>query len=161
MPGVDQGTRDAHVRFFSVRDTVYVTPSGQTVNGTRQGLGPAFLNDDYDASIGNSNYNSFQATLRHSTKRLTLLIGYTFSKSIDQASSLADPLNPFNLSATRAISAWDLKHNLVASYEYNLPVRTAVTPACEGLDGVDGASPELLASVPDFRSRCIVRATTP
>ena len=45
------------------------------MNGTRQRLGPAFANDDYDASIGNSNYNSFQATLRHSAKGLSFLVG--------------------------------------------------------------------------------------
>src|SRR4029077_12496903 len=60
-------------------DTTYVTASGQTVHGTRGPLGPAFANDDYDASIGNSNYNSFQATFRHSDKGLSFLIGYTYS----------------------------------------------------------------------------------
>ena len=84
-------------------------------------MGPAFANDDYDASIGNSNYNSLQATLRHSGKGLNFLIGYTFSKSIDQASSISDPVNPFNFSATRALSAFDLTHNFVASYQYQLP----------------------------------------
>jgi hypothetical protein len=102
-------------------DTVYTLPSGQKVDGTRQGLGPAFSNDDYDATIANSNYNSLQVTLRHSAKGLTFLVGYTYSKSIDQASSLSDPLNPFDFSATRAPSAWDLRHNLVASYDYQLP----------------------------------------
>lgn len=97
-------------------------PFGEDTFGTRQGLGPAFSNDDYDASIGNSNYNSLQVTARHSSKRLTFLLSYTYSKSIDQASSLSDPLNPFNFSATRALSAWDLKHNFVASYSYQLPL---------------------------------------
>ena len=85
-------------------------------------MGPAFANDDYDASIGNSNYNSLQVTLRHSAKGLTFLVGYTYSKSIDQASSLSDPINPFNFSATRALSAFDLTQNLVASYDYQLPL---------------------------------------
>ena len=102
-------------------DTTYITATGQTLQGTRSGLGPAFANDDYDASVGNSNYNSFEATLRHSSKGLSFLIGYTFSKSIDQGSSISDPANPFNLSATRALSAFDLTHNFVASYQYQLP----------------------------------------
>ena len=54
-------------------------------------------------------------------KGLIFLIGYTFSKSIDQASSISDPGNPFNFSATRALSAFDLTHNFVASYQYQLP----------------------------------------
>jgi hypothetical protein len=89
---------------------------------TRQGLSCAFGNDDYEGSVGNSNYNSFQATLRHSTKSLNVMVSYTYSKSIDNASSLADPGNPFNLQQMRVISAFDLKHDLVATYEYTLPV---------------------------------------
>jgi hypothetical protein len=50
------------------------------------------------------------------------MLGYTYSKSIDQASSLADILDPFNFNATRGISAFDLKHNLVATYQYQLPL---------------------------------------
>jgi hypothetical protein len=103
-------------------NTPYTTASGQIVSGIRQGLGAAFANDDYDASIGNSNYNSLQVTVRHSAKRLTFLVGYTYSKSIDQASSLSDPINPYNFSATRALSSFDLTQNLVASYDYQLPL---------------------------------------
>ena len=103
-------------------DQTYTTASGQTINGTRGPLGSNFANDDYDATAGNSNFNSFQATLRQSGKGLTFLIGYTYSKSIDQASSISDPVNPFNFAATRALSAWDLTHSLVTSYEYKLPL---------------------------------------
>jgi hypothetical protein len=91
------------------------------INGTRGPLGPNFHNNDYDASIGNSNYNSFQASLRHTSPSLDVMVAYTFSKSIDQSSSLADPINPFNFRLTRALSAWDLTHNLVATYQYQLP----------------------------------------
>jgi Carboxypeptidase regulatory-like domain len=102
-------------------DTTYITATGQTIQGTRSGLGPDYSNDDYDATIGNSNYNSFEATLRRSSKSLSFLISYTFSKSIDQASSISDPVNPFNFGATRALSAFDLTHNFVASFQYELP----------------------------------------
>jgi hypothetical protein len=103
-------------------DTTYITAAGKQIAGTRGPLGPAFANDDYDASIANSNYNSFQASLRHAGKGLDLTAAYTFSKSIDQSSSLADPINPFNFRATRALSAWDLRHNLVVTYDYQLPL---------------------------------------
>jgi hypothetical protein len=102
--------------------TPYVNASGQAVNCTRQGIGCAFGNDDYEGSVGNSNYNSFQATLQRRTKSLDLMISYTYSKSIDNASSLADPGDPFDLQLMRALSAFDLKHNLVATYEYTFPV---------------------------------------
>ena len=97
-------------------------PFREDAFGTRGPLGSAFSNDDYEGSAGNSVYNSFQADLRHSGKRLTVSVGYTFSKSIDQGSSLADVANPFNLASMRALSSFDLKHNFVASYEYELPI---------------------------------------
>jgi hypothetical protein len=103
-------------------DATYVTAAGRVYEGTRAGLGSSFANDDYDASIGNSNYNSFQAGLRHSGRTLDITVGYTFSKSIDQASALGDPVDPLNFRLTRALSAWDLRHNLVASYDFRLPL---------------------------------------
>ena len=103
-------------------DRTYVTASGKVVQGTRGPLGPSYSNDDYDATIGNSNYNALEATLRHSGRGLSFLISYTYSKSIDQASSISDPINPYNFRATRALSAWDLPHNLVASYVFKLPL---------------------------------------
>ncbi len=99
----------------------YISASGQVYNGTRGPFGPALGNDDFEGSFGNSSYNSFQATIRHSGSQYAYLIGYTYSKSIDQASALGDTVNPFDYQATRALSAWDLRHNLVASYVYNLP----------------------------------------
>jgi len=127
-------------------DTTYVTAAGQTIQGTRSGLGPDFANDDYDGSIGNSNYNSFQTSLRHTGKTLSVSVGYTFSKSIDQSSSISDPLNPFDLGATRALSAFDLKHNLVVSYVYRLPL--------------DRFSNRLRALTPGWAISGITRATS-
>jgi hypothetical protein len=85
-------------------------------------LGPNFDNDDYIASIGNSTYNALEVSLRHTSRRLDAMIAYTFSRSIDQSSSLAEPLYPFDFRLTRGLSAWDLTHNLVATYRYELPV---------------------------------------
>jgi Carboxypeptidase regulatory-like domain len=106
--------------------TQYITAAGKVVNGTRGPLGSAFGNDDFSGSSGNSNYNAFQASIRFSGKGANVLAGYTFSKSIDQSSSLADPVDPRNFSRTRALSAFDLKHNLVVSYEYRLPSQRLV-----------------------------------
>jgi len=103
-------------------DATYVTAAGRVYQGTRGPLGSNFANDDYDSSTGNSNYSSFQAGLRHSGSRLNLMLAYTFSKSIDQASSLADPIDPFNFRLTRALSAWDLRHSVVATFDYQLPL---------------------------------------
>ncbi len=103
-------------------NSAYVSSTGQGIPCTRQGLGCAFGNDDYEGSVGNSNYNSFQATLQRKTANLNLMLSYTYSKSIDDASSLADIGDPFNLNLMRALSAFDLKHSFVATYEYTLPI---------------------------------------
>jgi hypothetical protein len=129
-------------------------PFNETSSGTRSGLGADYANDDYDASIGNSNYNSLQASLRHSGKRLSLSVGYTFSKSIDQSSSISDSLNSFDFSATRALSAFDLKHNLVATYQYRLPLGWEVSGITRATSGfpvtlrVDGDN-SLMGSIPN------------
>jgi hypothetical protein len=102
-------------------DATYKTASGQIVDGTRGPLGPNFSNDDFQGSFGNSSYNAFEASLRHSSDRVNVMIAYTYSKSIDQASSISDVVDPFNYRRTRALSAWDLTHNFVATYEYQLP----------------------------------------
>jgi hypothetical protein len=72
--------------------------------------------------MGNSNYNSFEASLRHSSRRLEFLVGYTYGKSLDQSSSLSEAVNPLNAKLSRALSGFDLRHHLVASYNWRMPV---------------------------------------
>ncbi len=105
-----------------LENNTFLLANGQTLNGTRGPLGPNYGNDDYDSTLGNSNYNSLQVSLRHSGRSYNFSLNYTFSKSIDQASSISDTGNPFNLSSTRALSAFDLRHSFVASYTVNLPL---------------------------------------
>jgi hypothetical protein len=100
---------------------VYTTASGQVINGTRGPLGPNFGSDTNQATIGNSNYNALQVTLRHTSGRLQLLAGYTYSKSQDQSSSLGEEVNPLNPALSKALSAFDIKHNFVVSYSYQIP----------------------------------------
>jgi Carboxypeptidase regulatory-like domain/TonB dependent receptor len=103
-------------------DTRYTTASGKVYNGTRGPLGSNFGSNANQATIGNSNYNALQVTLRHSSKRLSVLAGYTFSKSQDQSSNLGEAVNPLDPSLSKALSAFDVKHNFVVSYNYQLPV---------------------------------------
>ena len=100
---------------------VFTTASGQTVNGTRGPLGPNFGSNTNQATIGNSNYNALELSFRHTSKRLQLFASYTFSKSIDQSSNVGEEVNPINPSLSRALSAFDVAHNFVVSYEYELP----------------------------------------
>ena len=100
----------------------FVTASGQTINGTRGPLGSNFGSDTAETSIGNSNFNSLQVTLRHTSGPLQLLAAYTYSKSLDQSSNLGEEVNPLNPSLSRALSAFDMTHNFVVSYNYQLPL---------------------------------------
>jgi hypothetical protein len=103
--------------------TVYTSASGNVINGTRGPLGPAFGSVSYQASIGNSNYNAFQASLHHTSGPLQLLLSYTYSKSIDQASNLGDQVDPFDPNLARGLSSFDMRQSFVASYSYKLPGR--------------------------------------
>lgn len=100
----------------------FVTASGQTISGTRGPLGPDFGSDTNQATAGNSNYNALELTVRHTGKSLQLLAGYTFSKSEDQSSNLGEEINPTNPAISKALSAFDVKHNFVVSYSYTLPI---------------------------------------
>ena len=102
-------------------DATYITAAGKVIQGTRGPLGPNFANDDYEGSFGNSSYHAFEASLRHTGNRLDVMLSYTYSKSMDQASSISDIVDPYNFKRTRALSAWDLTHDLVATYRYQLP----------------------------------------
>jgi hypothetical protein len=99
---------------------IYYTTSG-TINGTRGPLGPNFGSDTDQATIGNSNYNALQISVRHASKRAQFFAGYTYAKSIDQSSSLGEEVNPINPALSRAISAFDIRNNFVVSYSYELP----------------------------------------
>src|ERR1700733_11439859 len=103
-------------------DTTYTTSTGRVIQGTREPLGPEFGSNANQATIGNSNYNALQVTLRHTSKRLNVLAGYTFSKSQDQSSNLGEAVNPIDPSLSKALSAFDVKHNFVVSYSYKIPL---------------------------------------
>jgi hypothetical protein len=101
---------------------VYTAASGRIVNGTRGPLGPHFGSDTDQSTIGNSNYNALQLSLRHTSGPLQFFASYTFSKSLDQSSNLGEELNPINPALSRALSAFDVQQNFVASYTYELPL---------------------------------------
>jgi hypothetical protein len=102
-------------------DAAYTPASGQTIQGTRVGLGSDYGSMTAQKTIGNSSYHALEANLRATLgARSTILAGYTYSKSIDDASNLGEQVNPFNMRLSRAISSWDLTHNFVATYNYTL-----------------------------------------
>ena len=88
------------------------------------------------ASIANSSYNALEVSLqKRFSHGVSFLASYTWSKSIDDASSFnmtgseAKPVagendlaqNPFDLAAERGLSMFDARNRLVFSYTWDLP----------------------------------------
>ena len=113
------------------QDQIYDLGSGQVAYGTRpfsvtsgrylsDGL-LDFSNNSYSTTVANSNYNALEVSLEKKVGALRLLGAYTWSKSLDDASGFADNINPFNRKVSKALSAFDMAHNFVVSYSYDLP----------------------------------------
>jgi carboxypeptidase family protein/TonB-dependent receptor-like protein len=85
-------------------------------------FGPNFGSNGYFITDGQSGYNSFQLNLRHTSGRLNTLVGYTYSKSLDNSSGYGEQVNPFNPKLSMGLSAFDVTHNFVVSYSYRLPL---------------------------------------
>ncbi len=106
----------------SGEDTVYYPIGGGQVNGTRGPLGPNFGSNALQSTIGHANYNALELSARHTSGRLEFSAAYTFSKSLDQSSNIGEEVNPFNPALSYALSSFDVTHNFVFSYEYQLPI---------------------------------------
>ena len=115
---------------------VFVAPDGTTTAGTR---GPfsapyrntpvngsfivPFGNDSYFITAGYSSYNSAQVNWKHSSQRTQILLGYTFSKSLDNSSGYGEQFNPINPRLSRGLSAFDSTQNFVVSYSLHVAIR--------------------------------------
>jgi Carboxypeptidase regulatory-like domain len=80
--------------------------------------------------VSGSSYHALQATLRsRNWHGLSGFTGYTFSKSLDDASdgidfnfaTVAFPQNGFNLGADRGPSNFDTRHRFTAAFTYQVP----------------------------------------
>jgi hypothetical protein len=103
-------------------NTVYTRANGTLVNGTRSPYPNTIGTDAVYQNMGNANYNSLQTSLKQTAGAFTFLASYTYGKSMDWASSIQEQVNPFDFRKEYAISAFDLKHNFVFSYNYELPI---------------------------------------
>ncbi len=74
-------------------------------------------------NVADSNYNAFQATLRHTRGAFTVDMSYTYSHSIDDSSDRNDTtiVNPQVVSANKASSNFDQRHLLNLNYTWMLP----------------------------------------
>ena len=68
-------------------------------------------------------YNALEAMVeKRFSKGLQLQAAYTWSKSIDLASTFEESLNPFNFDATRGLSLFNSAQRFVISYYWELPI---------------------------------------
>ena len=71
-----------------------------------------------------SAYHSFQASVeKRFSHGLQFQGAYTFSKSLDWASSFEETVNPFNYKASRALSLFNSKQRFVINYVWDIPAR--------------------------------------
>jgi hypothetical protein len=87
-------------------------PDGVPVFGSIFGIMP----------VANSSYNSFQTLLkRRFSHGLQSLVSYTWSRSIDNASSFENAVNPIDPAKSRSLSLFDARHRLVVSEYWTIP----------------------------------------
>jgi Carboxypeptidase regulatory-like domain len=96
-------------------DNQTISPNYTNSNG---GPVTAFAEANYDQNSGNSNYNSLQISAERRARDLTFLLSYTYAKSMDTYSAIYDPRDR---SRNYGFSGFDLRHNFVASYNWNVP----------------------------------------
>ncbi len=96
-----------------------LTGNGCPISGV-----PVFTGIFAQDTIAGSGYNSLQVSLdKRFARGLQFTAAYTFSKSIDQASSFEGILNPLPGAHNNSLSLFDARHRIVVSYDYELPIR--------------------------------------
>jgi hypothetical protein len=106
------------LRFYSSPFCNPLSPTGAGCPGT-----PPIVGIFAEDTVAKSNYNSLQALLeKRFSHGLQFQASYTFSKTLDNASSFEDALNPFNFNATYGLSKYDARHRFVFNFVWDLPV---------------------------------------
>ncbi len=84
---------------------------------------PVFTSIFAEDTVANSNYNALEAMLeKRFSHGLQFQASYTWSKSMDEASTFEETLNPFNPKASRALSLFNSAQRFVISYDWEVPV---------------------------------------
>jgi hypothetical protein len=99
-----------------------ITPGPGAINPRR--LLPAYGDLDGGSNQYNGSYNSLQVSLlKRYSNGLLLNMNYTWQKSLDGQSSLAEVKvqNPFDRRQDYSRSSWDINHVFNFSYVYELP----------------------------------------
>jgi hypothetical protein len=122
-PGVVTGPNPNPITLVGLRRFSSPSCDPYTGNGCPSDGVPVFSSIFAQDTIANSNYNSLQASLeKRFTHGLQFQLAYTYSKSIDDASSFENILKPICDRCNRSLSLFDARHRLVVSYLWELPV---------------------------------------
>ena len=83
---------------------------------------PVFGSIFGEMPVANSSYNSFQSLVKQRLSHgLQFLVSYTWSRSIDNASSFENSVNPIDPRKSRSLSLFDARHRLVVSEYWQIP----------------------------------------
>jgi len=102
----------------------YSSPQCDPTTGNGCPAVPVFTSIFAQDTIASSAYNSLQVSLdKRFSHGLQFTAAYTYSKSIDEASSFEGILNPLPGARNYAPSLFDARHRIVVSYFWNLPIK--------------------------------------
>ncbi len=131
VAGTGQTLNFVGLRPYSSPQCDPTTGNGCPVNGV-----PVFTGVFAQDTIASSSYNSLQVSLdKRLAHGLQLNAAYTYSKSIDEASTFEGILNPLPGARNYAPSLFDARHRFVISYYWDVPVRKYSGFAGKLLDG--------------------------
>jgi hypothetical protein len=133
---IAQGTGQT-LQFVGLRPYSSPQCDPTTGNGCPLASGvPVFTSVFAQDTIANSGYNSLQVSLeKRFAGGLQFNAAYTYSKSIDEASSFEGILNPLPGANNRSLSLFDARHRFVISYYWEMPIRKFNGFAGKVLDG--------------------------
>jgi hypothetical protein len=106
------------LRFYSSPFCNPVSPTAAGCPST-----PPIVGIFAEDTVAKSAYNSLQALFeKRYSHGLQFQASYTWSKTLDNASSFEDALNPFNFNTTYGLSKFDARNRFVFNFVWELPV---------------------------------------
>jgi hypothetical protein len=126
-PGGEGGvyTRGGQTFYGSFTGQIDVQDISKGYHNSSGGPVVAFAQATYLQNSANSNYNSLQVSAERRARDITFLVSYTYAHSLDNYSAKWDPRDPGRAYGN---SGFDMRHNLVMSYNWNLPFDRMFSP---------------------------------
>jgi hypothetical protein len=111
-------TQGANTYYGTFTGAINNQAISQNYHNSSGGPVVAFASATYLQNSGNSNYNSLQVSAERRARDVTFLVSYTYAKSLDDVSAKWDPRDP---ARAYGLSSFDMRHNLVMSYNWTIP----------------------------------------